>query len=68
MVIDLNYTYCDGHFYMYTNTESLSCTLETNNVVVIYTTTKKYINETWICKYFLLPIKYVHNRFLNIYY
>lgn len=31
MVTDDNYIYCDVHFVMYTNIESLSCTCETNS-------------------------------------
>ena len=38
MVTDVNSTYCNGHFTMYTNTESLGCTHETN---VNYTSIKK---------------------------
>ena len=30
MVMDVNLTYCDDHFTVYTNIESLCCTPETN--------------------------------------
>ena len=30
MVTDVNQTYCGDHFTIYTNTESLHCTSETN--------------------------------------
>lgn len=30
MMMDVNYTYCGGHFEIYTNIESLSCVSEIN--------------------------------------
>ena len=42
-MVDVNQTYCDGHFTIYTNMKSLYCIPETNVVFYVnYTSIKIY--------------------------
>ena len=47
-MMDVNQTYCGSHFAIYTNTEALCCTPETNIMYVNYISIKRPLTKVII--------------------